>query len=310
MRGFLGRQVQSAEAFEDKLGRMLRAVIRVLFLLLIPAAATAQPFETIGVRALGMGGAFVGVADDASAIWWNPAGLATGGLFSMAVDYESLDDEWSGAGIFTATPPLGLGYVRTSLEGLVTHQAGVTILHTFVDGFTVGASLKFVRGLASLAPDDDSLGRATNSFDLDTGALYIQGPWRAGFTVRNVVEPHFDTVNETPLRLERMARAGVAWLEGDWTVAVDVDVTRSSSSPLVDAPEGRRMLAAGTEWRWGRRLAARGGLRFNTAGDERAPVATGGFGIAVWGSVWVDAQVTGGADAGDRGWGLAGRVHF
>ena len=29
-----------------------------------------------GARALGMGGAFVGVADDASATYWNPAGLA------------------------------------------------------------------------------------------------------------------------------------------------------------------------------------------------------------------------------------------
>jgi F plasmid transfer operon, TraF, protein len=289
---------------------MRRVVLALLFLPLIPAAATAQPFETIGVRALGMGGAFVAVADDASAIWWNPAGLATGGIFSMAVDYESLDDDRSGTGIFTATPPLGLGYVRTKVEGLVTHQAGVTLLHTLVDGFTVGASLKFVRGLATLLPDDRALGRATNSFDLDTGALYIRGPWRAGVTVRNIVEPHFDTIEGTPLRLERMARAGLAWLQGDWTLAVDLDVTSSSSSPVADADEDRRMLAAGTEWRWGRRLAARGGLRLNTAGDERAPVATGGFGIAVYGRVWVDAQVTGGSDAGDRGWGLAGRVHF
>jgi hypothetical protein len=288
---------------------MRRAGLTILFLMLIPAPSIAQPFETIGVRALGMGGAFVAVADDATAIWWNPAGLATGGIFSMAIDYESLD-EWSGTGIFTGTPPLGFGYVRTRLEGLVTHQAGVTLLHTFVDGFTAGAALKFVRGLAALDPDDDALGRATNSFDLDAGALYIRGPWRAGVTVRNIVEPEFDTLDGTPLRLERMARAGVAWLEGDWTIAVDVDLARSAVSPLADAAEDRRILAAGTEWRWGRRLAARGGFRLNTAGDELTPVATGGFGLAVWGSVWVEAQVTGGADAGDRGWGLAGRVHF
>ena len=37
--------------------------------------AAAQPFESSGVRAQGMGGAFVAVADDASATWWNPAGL-------------------------------------------------------------------------------------------------------------------------------------------------------------------------------------------------------------------------------------------
>ena len=79
---------------------MLRGGLTLVSLLIVPAVASAQPFETIGVRALGMGGAFVAVADDVSAIWWNPAGLATGGLFSMAVDYESFDER-SGTGIFT-----------------------------------------------------------------------------------------------------------------------------------------------------------------------------------------------------------------
>ncbi len=34
--------------------------------------ASAQGFEAVGTRALGMGGAFVAVADDASAVYWNP----------------------------------------------------------------------------------------------------------------------------------------------------------------------------------------------------------------------------------------------
>lgn len=33
-------------------------------------------FSGVGVRAMGMGGAFVGVADDFTAVYWNPAGLA------------------------------------------------------------------------------------------------------------------------------------------------------------------------------------------------------------------------------------------
>ena len=37
--------------------------------------AFSQSFDLVGTRALGMGGAFVAVADDASATWWNPAGL-------------------------------------------------------------------------------------------------------------------------------------------------------------------------------------------------------------------------------------------
>jgi len=39
---------------------------------------TAAPFLTIdvGARAVGMGGSFVSVADDATAMFWNPAGIA------------------------------------------------------------------------------------------------------------------------------------------------------------------------------------------------------------------------------------------
>jgi long-subunit fatty acid transport protein len=59
----------------------------VFYILLIPLAclsgsALAQEeraidnFSGVGVRAMGMGGAFVGVADDFTAIYWNPAGLA------------------------------------------------------------------------------------------------------------------------------------------------------------------------------------------------------------------------------------------
>ncbi len=43
--------------------------------------------NSIGTRALGMGGAFVGLADDATAIYWNPAGLANvqGGYIGVSV---------------------------------------------------------------------------------------------------------------------------------------------------------------------------------------------------------------------------------
>ena len=294
----------------------------ILLFLFIPSAAGAQPFETVGVRALGMGGAFVAVADDATAVWWNPAGLATGGVFSMTIEHDTFDHDSSGeestgqrtgTAIIAATPPLGLGYVRVRVDegpaSLVTHQAGVTFLQTLVEGLTVGASLKYVRGEASFEPDP-APDRTSNAFDMDAGVLLVRRSWRLGLTAKNLIEPEFETNAGQPLELQRLLRAGIAWLEGDWTASVDVDLTKSAMSPDPSAPEDRRILATGAEWRWGRRLAARGGFRFNTAGDVQAPVATAGFGIAVWGSVWVDAHAAAGSDSADRGWGVAGRVHF
>jgi hypothetical protein len=49
-------------------------VLLLLFFVSIPAGATE--FAPVGARAQGMGGAFVAVANDATAVYWNPAGLA------------------------------------------------------------------------------------------------------------------------------------------------------------------------------------------------------------------------------------------
>jgi long-chain fatty acid transport protein len=55
---------------------------RMLFGLAALLALSAMSFanglnlNSLGTKALTMGGAFVGLADDFSAIFWNPAGLA------------------------------------------------------------------------------------------------------------------------------------------------------------------------------------------------------------------------------------------
>ena len=54
---------------------MRSSPLAILFVLGCCPWALAQPYESLGVRALGMGGAFVAVADDATAAYWNPAGL-------------------------------------------------------------------------------------------------------------------------------------------------------------------------------------------------------------------------------------------
>jgi hypothetical protein len=164
---------------------IMRRVLLGLCVLGLPAAAAGQ-VANLGSRAQGMAGAFVAVADDPSAVYWNPAGLAgavvIGALFDVSRERarpegapllapagaEALTR--SGRLFAVALPPLGLSYYRlryagaqvgtadTGLDGrqvegrdvsfraLETRQFGVTLVQSLADGVVVGTTVRFVRG--------------------------------------------------------------------------------------------------------------------------------------------------------------------
>jgi hypothetical protein len=87
----------------------------LLLVAFVPTPLLAQPVEMVGSRALGMGGAFVAVANDSSATWWNPAGLAAGPFLDVALTRGTFDgsDQRQPArggtwGFSVGTPPFGL----------------------------------------------------------------------------------------------------------------------------------------------------------------------------------------------------------
>ena len=306
--------------------------------------AAAQGFEALGTRAQGMGGAFVAVADDASATYWNPAGLATGAYFSLLLDYSTAQAEpddparagsRSGSTIAFALPPLGVSYYRlrlttlralpddeddVRLQTLITHHTGVTLVQSLTDHIAVGSTLKLVRGIAAtgLAPAgdrdhlldeaNDLVGAASNKFDADIGVIASSGNLRAGFTVRNVVENEFEGPGGT-IELKRQFRAGLAL-----TVAQGVIVAADFDLDRVPGTVGdERNIAIGAEGRLLPRLFARAGFRVNTIGDDppgARPVFSVGGSYGVFGSMFVDGQATFGSESGDRGWGVAARVVF
>ena len=69
-----------------------------------------------GARAVALGGAFVAVADDASAGYWNPAGLTQlpGPIISLADRASALDTEF--AHLALASPAWGLGFLGLSVS--------------------------------------------------------------------------------------------------------------------------------------------------------------------------------------------------
>src|SRR6059036_2356380 len=99
---------------------MAKAFVSLVSFLLVcaPLVADAQLHETIGIRAQGMGGAFVAVADDATATWWNPAGLATGAFFSALVEFDRLRAarESPVLGVAASFPSLGVSYYHLPIN--------------------------------------------------------------------------------------------------------------------------------------------------------------------------------------------------
>jgi len=59
-----------------KKGKLLLAIVTVLAFLSSMALANGMNLNGLGARAVAMGGAFVGLADDFSTVYWNPAGAA------------------------------------------------------------------------------------------------------------------------------------------------------------------------------------------------------------------------------------------
>src|SRR4029077_7697112 len=88
-------------------------------------SVSAQTTETVGSRAMGMGGAFVAVAADSTATWWNPAGLATGPFSDMSLGRGVTDLNTGGparrdrVSWFAATSPaVGFSYYRLRITDI------------------------------------------------------------------------------------------------------------------------------------------------------------------------------------------------
>jgi hypothetical protein len=150
--------------------------------------------------------AFVAVADDASAVAWNPAGLVSGPIFNISIDLgrstgtpEGAPQHPAQAGrvgtilLAAGTTPVGLAYYRLAattvvadpavigsadrqdrhavVRTLVTSHIGATIQQSIGDYLTLGATIKLVRGsvgagAATVSSWAEALAR-TDEFDTD-----------------------------------------------------------------------------------------------------------------------------------------------
>ncbi len=289
-----------------------------------------------------MAGAFVAVADDASAVYWNPAGIASGSVVSAVIGFgqvshpsenpvnpaqPSANQRDSGGIVALSATAIGGAYYRLTTYGsgaaepaetgsssreevgpsvhrLTLDTVGVSLLQSLGDYIVVAATPRFVRGAGD------------NEFDADAGVMFSRNHVRLGLVARNLVAPSFAKPMEgrpgdveEEIELQRQMRVGAAWGSG-WTgvsrviVSVDGDLT-SRVTPGGD----RRDIAAGVETWWlKQRLGLRSGVRSSTIGDARAAFAAGvSAGLAS--GMLLDAHVVRGR-AGESSWSVGARMLF
>lgn len=180
-----------------------------------------------GARALGMGGAFTGIADDATGAFWNPAGLTQltgtqGGFMhsqrfggSVNYDYATLAHRLPGA-----EAVVGLSFFRQGVDGIkntlnawdrerdrpvadpadqITEfsASDVAVMFSYAaplsPALSWGTNVKLVYG--RLGPFAQAWG-----YSLDAGVLYSQGRFRAGLTAVDLTTLlKFWSVNEARL---------------------------------------------------------------------------------------------------------------
>ena len=168
------------------IGQLVLRTLVCLWICGTTVPVSAQIVEAVGNRALGMGGAFVAVASDSSATWWNPAGLAAGPFLDLSLAVASTEvskglPAWRhrAAWFALSLPPAGFSYYRLRItdiqpsspiskrgagredrsgevpvRSLSASQIGVTLVQTLIPGIHAGTTLKYLRGTLRRGLDD------------------------------------------------------------------------------------------------------------------------------------------------------------
>lgn len=171
--------------------------LMIIALLSVPMSAqsvskvgtTAANFLKIGVgaRAIGMGGAYVSLANDASAMFWNPAGIAliSGGEAFFNHSEWIADMNFDYAGIVVAIPTVGsfgvnatflsMGDMERTTEyypegtgqkfDAGSYALGLSFARSLTDRFSIGVNVKYI--------NEYILNSSASGMAIDLGTMFV-----------------------------------------------------------------------------------------------------------------------------------------
>ena len=186
----------------------MKKITQVLALIMVAVSSFAAVNNSVsiifpvldmgsGARAMGMGEAYTAVADDASSLYWNSAGLGTVKNLQIALTYDKwyMDTMFSQA-LFACPLPAGtiganiyylsMGSITgRNLYGAPTQQT----INPYSIGGSIGYGISFGRISAGAAIKmiSQSMGNTSNAaFAGDAGALYKIGIFAVGASLQNI----------------------------------------------------------------------------------------------------------------------------
>ncbi|MCE9626878.1 MAG: PorV/PorQ family protein [Candidatus Eisenbacteria bacterium] len=290
--------------------------------LLVPGLAQADIFEKVGTfggqflkigvgaRAAGMGGAYVAMADDATAVFWNAAGIARveADKSQLSLNHANWPAELSYdqvgyvfhmkkiPGAFavharaltmapmeetTAFQPLGTG--KTFDAGMMS--AGITYARSFTDKFSAGVTVNTIHtGLADLSQQ---------TFAVDIGTLYDVGAagMKIGMAIQNIGSQ--EKFIEREARIPSIFRVGTTA-----TLLSGADQKLTGSFEFSHPPDNSERVNLGAEYAFHQYLFLRGGYAFNYDTEGLAGGVGFHFPVSVAGMADLDYSYTDMLDLG------------
>ena len=175
----------------------VRCCLSVLFVLCATNAIYgAEEQATTGARAIGIGGAFIGVADDENAVRRNPAGLTRLDRYAVGFEqtpsglFDALQTSYLSAVLPTSEKmALGIDWLQVGIkdEELDSSRSNFNFAYSYapLSQLSLGANLKYFTW--SIALDGRSRGAATG-WGTDVGLLYQPHPrWKLGVLAQDFI---------------------------------------------------------------------------------------------------------------------------